>query len=734
MFHFSSNRRQAKPIRDNISDPLSPAEIKYVEARTADDASRSQNSTRGRRAEQPPRSRPSMASINTYDSESKYSVATSASPECLQKGSARPDRPVGSRTVPYLHQSQLKREQSSSTLRSYYDRIKSPLAVSQQTSASSARDFALRKGYPPVIPALPSDVSCPQKSASTASTHRGASKKRPSRLDFSMLFPKPLPRSGPLLSPRRYTDSPPPLSATSEVPCKETPPQSFLHDKEAREVQERVSPPHAQRLRQPSRTADPSFAKINVQQPRLGAQNWFDGLEGDISEDDAEREPAMQADFVETAFQSASSKVSGDIAFRPNGEPGKQIRADHGVDCHSSGGRQSSTSPTIEAAMGNQLREALRKWERKKKVPPGGTRSPMGRSHRSASTTFDLTDLRVDSVLCLSSSDDEDVNVHKEDQRQIRENRGPFLRDSIGVDSIDSDVEIGTAQAVNTSFLRTLKPLVQSSRLRGSSLMKQESKVQRLKTVEIPDRRSSRQGVPSNEHQMIFSNPDDGVPPAPFIDRGDHESLSSKRSARTAQAVAQKQSPLMMALTPQEVSLLEAMRSKRASMGQNIFNDSQRDVANEGSPSSSPSVPQPHNFRTRSIDNRPVRLDADSSEVKRNWHANQTSTEPSLPSGRVSLIFSESVSSPTTGCDSPATPTLDLTHDLNCLHNPGNCHDSGFHSVNANPFGHAQCRTGSKQIIVLDNFQQPHQESVTSEEYSWILGQFTERSNQAMIH
>ncbi len=264
--------------------------------------------------------------------------------------------------------------------------------------------------------------------------------------------------------------------------------------------------------------------------------------------------------------------------------------------------------------------------------------------------------------------------------------------------------------------------------------MKQESKVQRLKTVEIPDRRSSRQGVPSNEHQMIFSNPDDGVPPAPFIDRGDHESLSSKRSARTAQAVAQKQSPLMMALTPQEVSLLEAMRSKRASMGQNIFNDSQRDVANEGSPSSSPSVPQPHNFRTRSIDNRPVRLDADSSEVKRNWHANQTSTEPSLPSGRVSLIFSESVSSPTTGCDSPATPTLDLTHDLNCLHNPGNCHDSGFHSVNANPFGHAQCRTGSKQIIVLDNFQQPHQESVTSEEYSWILGQFTERSNQAMIH
>ncbi|KAF8866755.1 hypothetical protein BDZ45DRAFT_574694, partial [Acephala macrosclerotiorum] len=44
----------------------------------------------------------------------------------------------------------LRSEDSSSTLKSYYDRQKSPLSISQQTSASSARDLALRKGYPPV--------------------------------------------------------------------------------------------------------------------------------------------------------------------------------------------------------------------------------------------------------------------------------------------------------------------------------------------------------------------------------------------------------------------------------------------------------------------------------------------------------------------------------------------------------------------------------------------------------
>jgi hypothetical protein len=45
----------------------------------------------------------------------------------------------------------MRHEDSSSTLRSYYDRQKSPLAISQQTSESSARDLALRKGYPPVV-------------------------------------------------------------------------------------------------------------------------------------------------------------------------------------------------------------------------------------------------------------------------------------------------------------------------------------------------------------------------------------------------------------------------------------------------------------------------------------------------------------------------------------------------------------------------------------------------------
>jgi len=96
----------------------------------------------------------------------------------------------------------LRHNDSSSTLKSYYDRQKSPLAISQQTSASSARDLALRKGFPPVLQRSPllnvesidrfeddfaencvytkeEEELVPQKM-----------KKKPARLDLSMLFPR----------------------------------------------------------------------------------------------------------------------------------------------------------------------------------------------------------------------------------------------------------------------------------------------------------------------------------------------------------------------------------------------------------------------------------------------------------------------------------------------------------------------------------------------------------------
>lgn len=102
----------------------------------------------------------------------------------------------------------LRNETSDSTLKSYYDRQKSPLAVSQQTSDSSARDLALRKGQPSILlrsPLLEMDGADPfdQEFAPKSSfSPDSVKKKKPTRLDLTKLFPRPRKATESLLSAR----------------------------------------------------------------------------------------------------------------------------------------------------------------------------------------------------------------------------------------------------------------------------------------------------------------------------------------------------------------------------------------------------------------------------------------------------------------------------------------------------------------------------------------------------
>lgn len=756
IFSFATSRRKFKLVRDHISDPLSSAEIKYVEARAAEDASRSPYSSQSQQGGQSLRNRPSLASITTYDVESQCSRTTSTSPRCLRKKSGRPERPPELWPVPSMHQDHLKKEQSTSTLRSYYDRKQSPLAVSQQTSASSARDFALRKGCPPVIPTSQPDVIYLQNPDFNSSLNRGTSRTRPSRLDFSTLLPKPLPRPEPMLSPQRYTDFPPPVSAVSGVSTGQTLPKTFLHDQEVSIFHGPKTAPRTQDPQKPLRAVKSSPAKTTVQMPRRGVQNWFDGLEGEISEDDADYQPETQPDFVEAAFQLSSNQIQLETAPRPTHELQERVWQKVGTDHPSSAGRKSSILASGEAPADNQRREALHKREVKRSRATDGKRIPVCRPQGIATRPLELADLQKESVLCLSSSDDEQDDVYESKGHEVPGRRVPFLRDSIGVESIGSDIEIGTAQAVNTSFLQTFKPLASSSSVRHNASMRVKPRVQTLKAVKVPDRHSSRQGAPANQQTINRSSFYDGSLTPSSDYRGDHESLSTIRSTKTAsaaaQAAAQRNSPLMMALTPQEASLLEAMRSKRATMGQGTLARTHGVAADEDPSLKSSTVRQPsssHIVEGSPVDSRRVRLFTDPLEVKKTYLMDPASIEPSLPSERASFVFSSSVSSPTTSRDSPATPksglkqdlpspatpSLDSQQDITMLHGLRDFPDPGLYTVNVNQFGHARSRTSSSQIIVLDSFpQSPKDSIITADGFPWIYGQFTERANAALIH
>lgn len=114
---------------------------------------------------------------------------------------------------------------SSSTLRSHYDRQKSPLAISQQTSASSARDLALRKGFQSVAQISRSSLMEVEHSDAVGGEDmfepvHDKTRKKLARLDLSSLFPKPGKGSGKLGTPEPILTSPAsatgPLTATSE--------------------------------------------------------------------------------------------------------------------------------------------------------------------------------------------------------------------------------------------------------------------------------------------------------------------------------------------------------------------------------------------------------------------------------------------------------------------------------------------------------------------------------------
>jgi len=96
----------------------------------------------------------------------------------------------------------LRNEGSSSTLQSHYEQQKNPLLISQQTSSSSVRDYALRKGLNAVAGPQRSplfNVDCVDetkdsvkaKESSPTKSTVSSPKKKPRRLDLSKLFPKP---------------------------------------------------------------------------------------------------------------------------------------------------------------------------------------------------------------------------------------------------------------------------------------------------------------------------------------------------------------------------------------------------------------------------------------------------------------------------------------------------------------------------------------------------------------
>ena len=481
--------------------------------------------------------------------------------------------------------SQIRRTMSSSTLQSHYDPKKSPLSISQQTSASSARDMALRKGTLSV--SSPSslrngktvrytepdgqhsrNVSTDTEISKSSNLSKSSVKRinsiprrRPSLIDPPTLYPN--------ANRAFHAVSPPPALIHAALPKPLRPPNqrkpSFNRPSWWAKVKTQMPSVIATDVSQRLEDFDevlPSF-KLNVKKPKAkseaGMRNWFDGLEDEETESDghqdiviSEQEPYKPPSGVQEvmAHYTWAPQIPDRICCFGSHSKSNKL-SDRKLD------RQfdSSSVHNFYCGSSSQLFEGL----------STGATTPLHSEAMAAQTTVNNggphpgMDLRLISFLELSSSEDETESSSDAPYRRHR------IRASIEKASYNSEVSVGNAQRAQPVRPRSIVNGRTRSRLKRSNGSEMVPPVPK-----IPDKPRLSQRTSSVRWREVME--DNAGSTESTLDSGEG-SLSGRADTRRAKTTAKQtiRRSRFMKVTSEEEKLLEAMREKRASIRQDDF-------------------------------------------------------------------------------------------------------------------------------------------------------------------
>ncbi|KAL8699619.1 MAG: hypothetical protein Q9224_001333 [Gallowayella concinna] len=437
---------------------------------------------------------------------------------------------------------------SSSTLRSYYDPARSPLSISQQTSASSARDMALRKGHPTVSSPLSHDASAEISPAPLDDEERPATNptlgRTPAHLDLSDRFPKPHAFAGPILSPDGMSKSPTQQSYPSSPQSGSAGRPNWWKRRKAKESKSKQTRPPVDDARFDQLDLGVDSLKMNIRKPKAGTQHWFDGVANENIHD-----TAVDADEAHRPFwnkrlnnlrEDTNDKSGGLLEHSPENDApaSKDAVLDH-------------SSLAIHPPMQDHQSGSHNSQSREIPLHSSPSRT------RSRSVTSAKADLSNQSFLELSSSSEDENEVAAAERQDYRRHR---IRDSIDQNAIGDDVLVSSAERVRPA---KPKPVVNTSprrSKRGSEVIPPVPK--------IPERPQLQQRISSmrwRESTSVKSPPasttsmDDSV-----LSNGDASVASQPRPHAPKFGHGSK----MMTVTAEEGELLEAMRQKRADIRQ----------------------------------------------------------------------------------------------------------------------------------------------------------------------
>jgi hypothetical protein len=431
----------------------------------------------------------------------------------------------------------LHTEHSSSTLRSYYDRQNSPLSVSQQTSASSARDLALRKGFPPVTsyprsPLLQEDsldreesyYEIPQTPKSTISQ---SSKKKPARLDLTRLFPKPRKDGDEAVLGKEYvTRSPSVMSQESS----------------STRYSDRDGPRKLTK-------SDPRSKKSAKSETSSIRRHRKDRLSNVY--EDQEYFPKTPPIPERSSGRQNAEEPTRNRPQRDNYDPAKAQSRDHEV--HKSASEDQFSWANIRASL------ASPPWETRS-FTSNSSRNTKGSGHTSASVMSN-SDLRNNSVLSISSDEDSDEGNNASASWTAQHNARSPARQPTKKTSRDSGIIDG-------------RPAANSNAKNGVPTRIHGIQDSNFLTIPPPRLAGSRLSGPwnpknsSNKTQSTASSRRDSASTI-SADSGKANNGKAPKSKET-QATPGRDSRLM-AVTKQEEALLEALRLKRARMKETII-------------------------------------------------------------------------------------------------------------------------------------------------------------------
>ncbi|KAL8765809.1 MAG: hypothetical protein Q9209_007213 [Squamulea sp. 1 TL-2023] len=454
---------------------------------------------------------------------------------------------------------------SSSTLRSYYDPAKSPLSISQQTSASSARDMALRKGHPTISSPLSQDTS--KDIPPTAieddqpAAPRPASAKKPARLDLSDLFPQPHLSPGPILSCDEVSKSPTQLSSPGGPQAGFTGRPSWWKRRKAKESKSKEATPPLGDPRDDKIDLGVDTLKTNIRKPDPHTQHWFDGVSDEPT-------PDTKVDASKIPKQFWNQRLNN-LRHGPNDRPKGHINKRTESE---SSARENSIPYGPLGSPEQRQQQALDDVQSKQSS--SRTSSPRVGSRSVTSAKIDLSN---QSFLELSSSSDDECEQPR--AAELQDYRRHRIRDSIDQNAIGDDVIVTSAERIRPV---KPKPVVNTSPRRS----KRESEV--IPPVpKIPERPQLQQRISSMRWQESASF---NSPPASTVSVHDCTFTSRdipmvspppsvKITATEPQDHKSGHGSKIMTVTAEEGELLEAMRRKRADIRQEAarsFNNNPR--------------------------------------------------------------------------------------------------------------------------------------------------------------